>query len=362
MAEPFKNKPLEEPSFLGGLIGRKPRRNGLIAVNNLLAAAITVEDVSVRDAEAAAAQWSLRLGSRFRHERLDLASDFLNHCLADRRLDDIELDRLRHLRRILRLRKDDVNEIKARAVKAVYSESVEDVLLDHYLDDDERDFLDRMADNLGLPDNVAERIFVSQAQAIVQGALEEAVEDERLSPDEDAELAALATNLGVEVSQDDETVRVLNRFRSYWQLEEGTLPEIEVDINLQRGEICHLKTEADWLEHRKVTRRVGYSGPTVRLKIVEGVYWRAGNMGVARTTEDVMKRLDSGTCYLTNRRLLFRGEHGNKTIPLGRIIAVETFSNGVEVEKDRGKTPFFAFKHGTDVFGLMLDRLIDEHA
>ena len=351
MAEPFQKKPLEEASFIGALIGRKPRRNGLIAVNNLLAEAAHIEDVSVGDAEKAAAEWGLRLGGRYREERLQIASEFLNYCLADRHLDDVELDRLRHLRRLLRLRKDDVNEIKSRAVRSIYSQSVEDALLDHHLDDEEREFLDRMADNLGLPDNVAERIFVTQAQEILQDAYNEAVEDERLSPDEDAELAALATNLGVDISQDDETRRVLDRFRSYWQLEEGTLPDLEVDINLPRGEICHLRTEVDWLEHRKVTRRVGYAGPTVRLKIVEGVYWRAGNMGVQRTSEDVMKRIDSGICYLTNRRLLFRGQHGNKSIRLGRILAVETYSNGVQVEKDRGKTPFLAFKHGTDIFG-----------
>jgi hypothetical protein len=361
MAEPFTTQALQTPSFIGGLVGRKPRRNGLIAVRNLLAESATVEDVSVQDAAAAAAEWGLKLGSRFRNDRLQMASDFLNFCLVDRRLDDVELDRLRHIRRLLRLRKDDVNEIKSRAVRAVYSKSVEEVLADHYLDDEERDFLERLADNLGVPDKVAERIYVSQAQAIMQGALDEAIEDERISPDEDAELAALASNLGVEISQDDETRRVLDRFRTYWQLEEGQLPELDVDINLQSDEICHLQTAADWLEHRQVTDRVGYSGPTVRLKIVEGVYWRAGNMGVARTTEDVMKRIDSGTCYITNKRLLFRGEHGNKTIPLGRMIAVETFSNGVEIEKDRGKTPFLSFKHGTDIFGLMLDRLIDEH-
>jgi uncharacterized tellurite resistance protein B-like protein len=360
MAEPFKTQPLEAASFIGGLIGRKPRRNGLIAVTNLLADAPCVEDVSVHEADLAAAAWGLKLGSRYRNARLQIASDFLNFCLADRRLDDVELDRLRHIRRILRLRRADVNEIKSRAVRAVYSKSVEEVLADHYLDEEERDFLDRMADNLGVPEEVADRIYSTQAQAIMQGALDEAIEDERLSPDEDAELAALAANLGVSISEDDETRHVLDRFRTYWQLEEAPLPEIEVDINLQSGEYCYLRTEADWLEHRKVTNRVGYSGPTVRLKIVEGVYWRAGNMGVARATEDVMKRIDSGTCYITNKRVLFRGEHGNKTIPLGRILAVESYSNGVEIEKDRGKTPFLSFKHGTDIFGLMLDRLIDE--
>jgi len=360
MAEPFKTKPLENASFIAGLMGRRPRRNGIIAVNNLLAEAPTVESVSVRDAELVAAKWGLKLGSRFRDARLELASDFLNYCLVDRRLDDVELDRLRHLRRILRLRRDDVNEIKSRAVKAIYSASVDEVLIDHHLDDEERVFLDRMAANLELPANQAERIYVSKAQEIVQGVLDEAIEDERLSPDEDAELAALAANLGVSITEDDETRRVLDRFRTYWQIEEAPLPVLDVDINLQKGEVCHLRTDADWLEHRIVTNRLGYGGPTVRLKIVEGVYWRAGSMGLARTTEDVMKRIDSGTCYLTNRRLLFRGEHGNKSILYGRIIAVETYSNGVEIEKDRGKTPFLAFKHGTDVFGLMLDRLVDE--
>lgn len=361
MARPFVQQPLKNPSLVERLLGRSPRRNGLIAVNNLLASAARVEDVSVQQAEDAAASYGLALGGRYREERLEMASAFLNHCLSDRHLDDLELDRLRHLRRMLRLRRADVDEIKSRAARAVYSQSVEDVLLDRRVEEDEREFLDRLADNLGLPENVAERIYTEQAQAILQGALEEAVSDERLSPEEDAELNALADNLGVSITQDDETRRVLDRFRTYWRLEEGELAEVDVDIKLQRGEKCHLKVDVDWLEHRKVTRRVGYHGPTVRLKIVEGVYWRAGSMAVARTSEDVMKLIDSGICYVTNRRLLFRGGRGNKTIPLGRMIAVKTYDNGVEIEKDRGKSPFLRFDRGSDVFGLVLDRVIDEH-
>lgn len=195
----------------------------------------------------------------------------------------------------------------------------------------------------------------------MQGVLDEAIQDERLSPEEDAELAALAENLGVEITQDDESRRVLERFRTYWQLEQGALPELDVDINLHRREKCHLKVDVEWFEHRRVRRRVGYHGPTVRLKIVEGVYWRSGSAAIAPTTEDVMKRIDAGTCYVTNERLLFRGANGNRSIPLDRIIAVEAFGNGVEVEKDRGRSPFLQFENGPDVFGLVLDRVIDEH-
>ena len=314
MTAPYVDKSLERPSFFLRLLGKQPKRNGLIAINNLLAAAENIEDVSVEQVEHAAVPYRLRIQRDLKQEREDL------------------------------FREGQVGK----------------ALEDRNLTDEEEAFLVQLGEDLRLPTEISESIFASKAQEIVQRALHEATSDQRLSPSEETEFQALAKNLGVEVTHDDETHRVLERMRLYWRLEEGDLPVVDVDIKLQRRETCHFTADVDWLEHRKVTRRYNYSGPTARIRIVKGVYWRLGSMAIKPTSEDVLQHIDSGTIYVTNKRVLFRGERGNKSLRLNRIIDVEAYRNGVQIEKDRGKNPFLQFEPGADVMGMILERAIDE--
>lgn len=360
MAQPFHRKTLKAPAVFERMLGRKPRRNGLIAINNLLASADSVEDVSLCQAEEAAGAYGLSIGAHLRAERLAMASAFLNHCLADRRLDDLELAQLRHLRSLIGLRETDVAAIQDCAVRALYERGVDEVLEDRRLDESERERLERLAEDLRLSDACAAGIYASKAREIVQAAIDVAIDDDRLSPAEDAELASLARDLGVDLTPDDELRRTLERFRIYWQIDEGRLSEVDVDIELQASERCYMKVDAEWFEHRRVTRPFGFHAPTAQMKIVEGVYWRASSMAGAPMTEDVMKPIDGGTCYVTNQRLLLHGRRGDKSIPLRRIVYVESHADGVEVERDRGENRFLRFDRGTDLFGLLLDRAIDD--
>ena len=360
MTAPYVDKSLERPSFFLRLLGKQPKRNGLIAINNLLAAAENIEDVSVEQVEHAAVPYRLRIQRDLKQERADLFREFLQHCIADHRFDPVEIDRLGHLRRLVRLSEDDVARIQRDATSSVYEGQVGKALEDRNLTDEEEAFLVQLGEDLRLPTEISESIFASKAQEIVQRALHEATSDQRLSPSEETEFQALAKNLGVEVTHDDETHRVLERMRLYWRLEEGDLPVVDVDIKLQRSETCHFTADVDWLEHRKVTRRYNYSGPTARIRIVKGVYWRLGSMAIKPTSEDVLQHIDSGTIYATNKRVLFRGERGNKSLRLNRIIHVEAYSNGVQIEKDKGKNPFLQFEPGADVMGMILERVIEE--
>jgi hypothetical protein len=36
------------------------------------------------------------------------------------------------------------------------------------------------------------------------------------------------------------------------------------------------------------------------------------------------------------------------------------FSNGIEIQKDSGKSPFFEFNNNTDVFAVILAKLLRE--
>ena len=362
MAVPYETKPMNRPSMLLRFLGRQPKKNGLVAINNLLADAENVEDVSVEQVEVAAAEYRMRTRRDFKEDREQIFKDFLEHCIADHCLEEIEITRLVHLRRILRLTEGDAARIQDAVASSVYAKAVDGVLMDNIRSDDESAFLERLSQNLQLPTALSEKILSAKSQEIVQRAFDAAVSDQRLSPSEDGELQALAENLGITIKHNEETRLLLDKVRLYWRIEEGDIPTVTVDIKLQRGESCYFEAQVDWLEERRVTHRYNYSGPQARIRIAKGVYWRLGSMAVKPTSEDVLKHIDSGVLYVTNKRVLFRGQRGNKSIRLNRIIHIEPYGNGVEIEKDAGKNPFLQFNNGSDVMAMILERAIDDSA
>src|SRR5690606_2881585 len=126
-------------------------------------------------------------------------------------------------------------------------------------------------------------------------------------------------SLGIDFNLDYNTKEMLDRYKLYWQIENGELPTIIPDINIQKSESLYFKTSVKWLEQRRVTKRINYGGPTARIKIAKGVYYRMGSIGVQKVSEDVWQTIDSGQLYLTNKRLIFMGEKGNKIIQLNKI-------------------------------------------
>jgi hypothetical protein len=97
------------------------------------------------------------------------------------------------------------------------------------------------------------------------------------------------------VTTDEATAALLDRFRLLWRIENGELPELDPPIRLGKGERCHAALEASHHELRTVTEAVGYTGPTARVRLAKGVYWRFGAIKVAPIRRDVLKELDSGT-------------------------------------------------------------------
>ena len=152
---------------------------------------------------------------------------------------------------------------------------------------------------------------------------------------------------------------VIERLKEKWIIENGELKIVQVPINLQRNEQCYFATWVDWLENRTVTKRINYGGPTARIKIMKGVYYRLGSIGVQRITSEEVHLIDSGQLYLTNKRIIFVGGKKNSNIPLNKILSINPYSDGVEVEKDSGKSPIFKLNNA-DIFAMTLTRVIND--
>jgi len=360
MAGPFTKMPLKEPSFWQRLWHRQPRENALRELNNRLAKAQDVRSVQLEDLEAIAQEYGVNLRRHFRDDLRDLYKRFLEFCLRDRRLSRQETEQLAHLKALFDLSEKVIDALHREVAVAVYHQSVAEVIADGRVDPEEKRFLEELEETLKLPRELAQKIYTRQAREYLNNCLNRALADERLSPEEERELYAIADNLRITLQLDEPTRRLLDKYRLFWLIENDEIPVLKAGINLQRGEECYFITDCIWYEFRRITRRINYGGPTFRLKLAKGIYWRLGSLNVQTISQDVMVPLDKGQLFLTNKRLLFVGESKSRSIRLNRILEFTPYKNGVEVIKDAGKNPFFEFYDGVDIFAMILGRLLSE--
>jgi len=92
---------------------------------------------------------------------------------------------------------------------------------------------------------------------------------------------------------------------------------------------------------------------------MKGVRYRVGSIKPQRVTSEEWKHIDSGTLYLTNKRLIFTGRLRNSTINLTKILSFTPYSDAIEISKETGRPPFLKFSNNTDMFALILSRLLN---
>ena len=68
-----------------------------------------------------------------------------------------------------------------------------------------------------------------------------------------------------------------------------------------------------------------------------------------------MTQLDTGDLYVTSKRLFFNGAKKNISIPLGKITMFTVFKDGLQIEKEAGKDPYFLGASDWELAGACLD-------
>jgi hypothetical protein len=357
----YKTKELKKPGLIQKLLGKVPAENAMVEINNLFAANQTsIEKIKLDNIIEIADKYKVNLNKKFKEIRLELFRAYLHHCLTDSKLEDFEIKSLKHIRELLLLNEPDTeSQIKLETEK-LYEQHVKAAVGDGKLDDSEKENLEKLKKDLLISESVASKIYDTSAKEILKKFIDGAVSDERLSPNEELEIAEISKSLGIELKVEDKSKEVLDRYKLYWQIENSLLPVIDTDINIQKTEKLHFQTNVKWLEQRRITKRVNYGGPTARIKIAKGVYYRVGSVNVQRVSEDVWQTIDTGKIYLTNKRLIFMGAKGNKILAINKILDIEPFRNGIDIQKESGKSPFLEFSNNVDIFSMILVRLMNE--
>jgi hypothetical protein len=358
----YKRKELQKPTFLQKLFGINPKYNYIIELNNLFYNnKQDVLKITNYDIEHLNEKYKIS-NADFLEERLSLFKEYLKSCLLDNKLDTYDKDELDHIKTILTLPPEITKSIVEEESKKTYRNMVKIFVSDGKIDEVEEVTLEEYKLKLNISESDFKSIYIEEAHKYFYNYVNKITQDERISPVEEQTLFAIMKNLNINVKLNNDMLAKLDRFKLYWKIENDELDSIESDINLVRGEKLYFNNDnVSWLELRRVTKRYNYAGPTARIKIAKGIYYRLGSMAVQPITNDEWKTIDTGSIYLTNKRLIFMGDKANKTIRLNRILDIESYSNGIDIKKDSGRSPFLEFNENIDIFSMLLIRLMKEY-
>jgi hypothetical protein len=232
----YKTVSLANASYFQKLFKQIPQENAVIELNNLLATK-PVKDISKNAIKEIESKYKLSLLSEFKLNLEEFYTVYLNHCLADRILNEQELEDLNHLKNILGLDERTINDLHARLGKNIYKESFQEAIADGRLSKEEQQFLDKLESTLKLPKELANKISESRKH-YMENYVAKIIGDQRLSPDEEKELHAIANSLNVTLEINKQTQEQLNKLKMYWALENLDLPVIDVSVTMQKSEVC----------------------------------------------------------------------------------------------------------------------------
>lgn len=270
-----------------------------------------------------------------------LCTEALVHVLhADDKLIAAGRAQVEQLATSLGLSPDDLCDAAATAAVARVRSAIKEALSDHAFSEQERLQVRSLGTALGLTQTAVDELAKKEIEPLLQSALEAAIADRRYSPAEEQSLKRLATGLGVDLSLGAAASDAVRNYRLMWEIENGQLPEIAVPISLQRKEICHYSCECSWRELRSRTVRVNYHGPTARIRIMKGVYWRVGSIAPQRVTETNLVEVAKGTLYVTSKRVILDGQAGNKSVTWRSVFGQEVFSDAIKLDKSSGRDPY----------------------
>lgn len=342
---PFDLLDYDDPDLLDRLTGSTPKRNAYVELHNLIAAAEHVGEFGPESLRRIGRAHGVDLAEEFLDERRTLYARFLTHCIADGALTADERDRLAHLARTLALNACVLDPIHAD----VYGRTVSDVLSDDCLDVEERLLLYTMQHALGLDPEHTDEVFDEAARTKLLRRVAEALCDGELSDAEAADIDALAAGIDVEIPDD---VRGMMAMASYrWHLRHDDLPVVEVPLRLHDGEVGHYAGAGTWHSLNYSRLRVDRSDFREDL-----FHHRTAHISVPKSA---LRRLDAGSVYVTNRRLLLTGGGLKPTeIKHSALLGAERYRNGVRVIKKGARSLFVQPTREAELFHLALTRAL----
>ena len=355
----FIHREIKTKNGLQKLFNSKDEDAFLVELENLFADyENSLDSLSMSNVKNLAAKYNISLENDCFDERKELLFRLLTKTLSDDCINELEYRQLKHFCNILGLASSILDEEITKRATEIYRNKLVAFFTDKYISADERSQLEQLKKNLRLDDSIAKNIYREAVKSTMDSYTKPIFESQVFSPQDEDRMYTAAKNLGLSLTFPPEIQAKLVKYRQNWEILNGKLPVLQSDLHLQSGDVLHHVQQVNWYEERTETRRVNYSGLTYNTRLIGNLKWKTGSISPQKITQDIWKIIDSGHVLLTSKRIVFTGQHGNKVIPYSKILHFEPYANGIMIQKDSGKSPFFEFNTDVPIFAEILNQLL----
>lgn len=222
-----------------------------------------------------------------------------------------------------------------------YQASITSFLADSELSVEETDKLAELQKEFGLSAEDVQGIHKTSVASVFSNI----GSDKRITDDEKKSLEKLLSHFNLSKSDIAFNQDSFNKYYTLALVDKGVLPTIdnaqaEVNIVFKEGEVLHWAVAGSLMKRKKVTTRVNYGGLTGSIKIMKGVRYRVGSIGVSSVSKEILDNEDSGAFYVTNQRIGYLGYRKQFSFPFKKIGSLELRSDGLHIFKDGKEAPY----------------------
>ncbi len=358
----FRTKKLKEPSLRQKLLRIKPKENGFIRINNLMAQQRSLENLPKEEIYSIVEQYDIQL--RTGTDKLKVSkmyAQLLRGAFVQQQLNDVRINELLYFKQLFALSDRDVFYVHRSVVKILFKQDLEQILGGRTaVPQAEVQFLRKLQAKLMLPEALASPMYKQKPASFLQHVLQDKRGDATLSRAQSSELKVICESLGILLPKHP-TLEQLYKCRLYWCVENGRVPRLPspTDGNY-KGERCYLVMPMNWMERIKRLRYTHYGEVSLRVKIMRGTYWKTPLAPSKKLEKEVWQLEDKGDICLTSKRLFFAGENGNRQVPLAKIANFLVYKNGIDIQRVNGEGTFFELQAHADIFAMLLGKSLSE--
>jgi hypothetical protein len=334
---------LKKQSFIQSLLKQAIEENAIIEINNFLAAKDILE-IDSNFLDNIDYRYGIKVRETYSLNLEEFYAVILHYAMANGQLDKRVLLDLKHLQEYFELDNDNIKSIYLSIGKKFYRESLERLLINSELSKSTDSAIQNLENQLNLPEEVTDQISKNVRQLSFDKRFDKITSVGRISPDGKKEITDFSKRMRIEISSKQR--KIINRLLTYWKIENLDLQIIDTAVKLRKGECCHFyQSNIEMFEEREATKKkYGYSKANDKNELIDRN----------------LKLIKTGELLITNQRILFLSKEVNSTINLDKILAVEGYKNGVEVDKTKGRNPIYKIDESADITLIILNRLIKE--
>lgn len=318
--KPFTKQELAECGFFSKMFGSKPAENGWKALNNLLAEADSVCDLTEADVHDALKRWGVKFHEDNLNQRTALYRRLADVVYTEAQTkDDYGFTQLKHLAELLAIPEYQQKLADKGAKTTAYFNRCNALLRN-----EEQLTIDQINELFGYDyeDGFASRKQVFQAW--FNQKFTDISNCERYTPEDEAALRADCEKLAVPFEFKSNINNALEKYRSLWNAEHQPLGNIQQDaFPLMEGETCHAYTNCGLCQHKVVEREDNYYQLTRKFKIDETVAFKDDKIEHPKLKEEMTVLLELGMFFLTSQRLVYIGKKSAFNIRLKDILSTE---------------------------------------